>query len=184
MMTVGNELWIKSPIVLLLALFPVSFLLFLGKPWLWGIVPIGLLSLYQYFRLRRNFKNEMNPKVQLKGQNQEGHLSIEIKQLLFLTSKENYTAIYFLDNGQLNQSLLKGGINHFENQLLGTSIQRCHFSYLVNLSQIRFIGGDADRLKLYLRHIDEPIPVSEKYRKNISLSLKSNSKELAPKTFN
>ena len=174
-MTVGNELRIKSPFALLMALFPVAILLFLGKPWLLGVIPLGFLSLYEYVQFKRKSKRNSSSLVHFTAQDQSERLSIDLEQLLFLTSKDKSTCIYYLSKEHVEQKLLRGSLKHFEAQLAGIPVQRCHLSYLVNLTQVRFVGGHADGLKLYLRNVDDPIPVSNKYRSDISSSLQALS---------
>jgi DNA-binding LytR/AlgR family response regulator len=175
MMTVGNELRIKSPFALLVALFPVSILLFLGKPWLLGVIPLGFLSLYGYVQLKRKSKRYSCSLIHFTTQDQSEHLSMDLEHLLFLTSKDKSTCIYYLNKGHVDQKVLRGSLKYFEAQLESFPVQRCHLSYLVNLNQVRFIGGHADGLKLYLRNVDDPIPVSNKYRSAISSSLQTLS---------
>lgn len=173
MTTAGNELGIKSPFALFMALFPVSILLFLGKPWLLGVIPLGLLSLYGYVQLKRKSKRYSSSLIHFTAQDQLEALSIDLDHLLFLTSQDKFTCIYYLNKGHVDQKLLRGSLKFFEAQLESFPVQRCHLSYLVNLSQVRFVGGHADGLKLYLRNVDDPIPVSNKYRSDISTALQA-----------
>ncbi|WP_373551475.1 LytR/AlgR family response regulator transcription factor [Haliscomenobacter sp.] len=179
MMTVGNELKIKSPFVLLMALFPVSILLFLGKPWLLGVIPLGFLSLYEYVQLKRKSRRHSNSLIHFTAQDQLERLSIDLEQLLFLSTKDKFTCIHYLNKGQVEQKLLRGSLKHFEAQLEDIPVQRCHLSYIVNLTHVRFIGGNAEGLKLYLRNVDDPIPVSNKYRSAISSSLQTLSERVS-----
>lgn len=156
-----------------MALFPVSILLFLGKPWLLGVIPLGLLSLYGYVQLKRKSKRYSSSLIHFTAQDQLEALSIDLDHLLFLTSQDKFTCIYYLNKGHVDQKLLRGSLKFFEAQLESFPVQRCHLSYLVNLSQVRFVGGHADGLKLYLRNVDDPIPVSNKYRSDISTALQA-----------
>ena len=158
-----------------MALFPISILLFLGKPWLLGVIPLGFLSLYKYIQLKRKSRRTYNSVIHFTAQDQLERLSIDLEHLLFLTSKDKSTCIYYLNKGHVEQKLLRGSLKYFEAQLENSPVQRCHISYLVNLTQVRFVGGHADGLKLYLRNVDDPIPVSNKYRSAISSSLQAMS---------
>ena len=179
MTTAGNELGIKSPFALFMALFPVSILLFLGKPWLLGVIPLGFLSLYRYVQLKRKSRRYSNSLVRFTTPDQLEDLCIDLGDLLFLTSQDKFTCIHYLNKGQLDQKLIRGSLKYFEAQLENFPVQRCHVSYLVNLTQVKFVGGYADGLKLYLRNVDDPIPVSNKYRSVISSSLQTLSERVS-----
>lgn len=169
-MTVGNELRIKSPLVLLMALFPISVLLFLGKPFLFGFVPLGFFSLYQYLQVRKK-KRHQSLLLCLEAQDQKEKFEIELNKLLFIELADNGTQVYYLNKNQVHKQVLRGSLKHFETQLKNTPIQRCHPAYLINLSQLSFVDGNNEGIKLYLRQYDEAIPVSKKYRDAISSAL-------------
>lgn len=179
-MTVGNELRIKSPLVLLMALFPFSVLLFLGKPLLLGFVPIGFFSLYKYIQVRQK---KRNPSVWLclEAQDQKEKFEVELHNLLFIELADEGTSVYYLEKKQVHKRALRGSLKHFETQLKDSSIQRCHPAYLVNLSQISFVDGNSEGIRLYLRQYDEPIPVSKKYRDAITHTLLALNEQVLEK---
>lgn len=153
----------------------------LKKTFLLGITPFAFISWYQHFQFKKRQKRYEESLVCLNAQDQDDWLKIELSHLLFLEVSDNYTTIYYLLNGQLQRKLLRGSLKHFENQLQQTAVQRCHHSYMVNLDQVRFVGGNTRGLKLYLRHYDEAIPVSRKYSSDISSALQIMNKEVLEK---
>lgn len=155
-----------------MALFPVSVLLFLGKPLLLGFVPLGFFSVYKYVQVRQKKRNQ-SVWLCLEGQDQKEKFNIELNKLLFMELADNGILLYHLDKNQLHKRPLLGSLKHFETQLKDTPVQRCHPAYMVNLSQISFIGGNTEGIKLYLRQYDEPIPVSKKYRNTITHTLQA-----------
>lgn len=179
-MTVGNELWIKSPLVLLMALFPISVLLFLGKPLLLGFVPLGIFSLYRYMLVKQK-KRHRPLLISLEAQDQKEKFEIELNNLLLITLIDNDTWVYYLNNHHLYKKSLHGSLKYFESQLKNTPVRRCHAAYLINLSQISFVDGNTEGIKIYLRQYDEAVPVSKKYKGTISSALQALNDQVLEK---
>ena len=94
--------------------------------------------------------------------------SVKIARLLYLEASENYITIYYLNKGVISKYLLRATMKRMEENLTGTSILRCHRSYMVNFEKVKVIRKDKDGLKLQLDHpeiID--IPISKTYSDNV-----------------
>jgi len=90
--------------------------------------------------------------------------SVKKENLLYLEASENYITICYLNKGKVSKYLLRATMKKMEENLSGTSILRCHRSYMVNFEKVKVIRRDKDGLKLDL---DDPevmdIPLSKTY---------------------
>jgi len=167
-------------------LFPVyhfpafSYVEALEKTILVGIIPIGFATMIKYFQLKKQLTYQHDSLIHLQAKGANDWLKIELEQLLFIESSDNYVCVYYLENGQRQRQLLRGSLKHMAEQLQDFPVQRCHHSFIVNLTAVRYADGNARGMKLYLRQWEEPVPVSRKYVRSISESLASLS---APAEF-
>ncbi len=102
----------------------------------------------------------------LNSQNQKDQLQLSLRQILYLEAQQNYVEVcyYEKERQQVQRKLLRNTLSQLEKQLLETNVIRCHRSFLVNLSRIEKVTGNAQGLKLKLEHLpDQIIPVSRKY---------------------
>ena len=150
----------------------------LEKTALLGLMPLGLIVWYQHVQTKKKLKQYEDSLICLRAQDQDDWFKIEFHHLLFLEVADNYTCVYYVVKDAPQRKLLRGSLKHFEEQLKDLPVLRCHQSYIVNLTQVRFVGGNNRGLKLHLRHHDEAIPVSRKYSNDISSTLhKLNTQE-------
>ena len=95
-------------------------------------------------------------------------LSVKKDSLLYLEASENYITICYLNKGKVSKYLLRATMKKMEENLAGTSILRCHRSYMVNFEKVKVIRKDKDGLKLELDNPDVmDIPLSKTYVDNV-----------------
>jgi DNA-binding LytR/AlgR family response regulator len=94
------------------------------------------------------------------------------KQLLFIESADNYSAFYVFANGQLKKQLLRGSLKKMEEQIQHPSLYRCHRTYIVNLSKVISVSGNAQGYKLQLEGTELSVPVSRNLGKELKGKLK------------
>ena len=96
--------------------------------------------------------------------NKKNKLEVELENLLFVEAMQNYVSIDFLKEKKVEKEILRTTLSNVSQQLKDTVIIRCHRSYLVNPNQIQNVEGNAQGLKLTLRHLNNQfIPVSRKF---------------------
>lgn len=106
---------------------------------------------------------EAPAQISLSAQNGEV-LEIDLEQLCFIEAQQNYVAVYYEEGGQLQRRLLRSTLSGVEEQLPHPMIIRCHRSFLVHLTRIEKVEGNAQGLRLFLRAVaDQYVPVSRKY---------------------
>ncbi|MBR3826282.1 MAG: LytTR family transcriptional regulator DNA-binding domain-containing protein [Alistipes sp.] len=102
--------------------------------------------------------------VSLYDNNNTLRLTINIDSLYYLESEDNYVKVHYKHNDKITSYMLRCRTSTIEKSLEGTTMVRCHRSYIVNISKIRFLGEE-HRMH-YLSLDDESIrhiPVSKTY---------------------
>ena len=114
-------------------------------------------------------------------------LTIDIKALYFLESEDNYIKVHYKHNDKMLSYLLRCKTSSVEKSLEGSPMVRCHRSYIVNTSKIRFMGEEH---RMHFLTLDDDsikrIPVSKSYYASLLASLNAIGKrgdavEAAPK---
>lgn len=146
-----------------------------------GIFPVAALVFLDYLRLFRKHarkadqlahqlsrKNEQNnSKLLLVSENNDEKLQLAPEELLFITNADNYVAVHYRINGAVKQTLLRATLKKIDRQLDHPQVLRCHRSYIVNLTQLVNITGNASGYLLTLRGSDSEIPVSKTYASEV-----------------
>jgi hypothetical protein len=101
------------------------------------------------------------PKLTLRGENQKEELQLFPQDLFFVASADNYVKVQYRDGSKPQSVILRSSLKRLEEQLAGyPEFFRCHRMYLVNLSLVTTVSGNAQGLKLHLSALEEAIPVS------------------------
>jgi len=91
---------------------------------------------------------------------QLGDVSYSSDDILYIEAMQNYAIINSIT---CSKQTLRSTLTKLADELLVYNIIRCHLSYLVNISAIESVSGNAQGLKLHLKKSNEIIPVSRKY---------------------
>jgi hypothetical protein len=107
---------------------------------------------------------EANSLVVLIGDNQEDQLKIPVTDLLAIQSADNYIKIYHVSGQQPQTTVFRNTLKKAEEQLTGfPHFFKCHRSYVINLSKVTNINGNAQGYKLTLLGMQEQVPVARNY---------------------
>lgn len=113
---------------------------------------------------KKNSTTQAIPKldpIQLIAENGTIELEIPPEKIIFLKSDGNYVDVFYKDlNDGVIKILIRNRLKNFSKQLPSTSFFRCHKSYLVNITFVSYVDGNARNLELILNDIDFRIPVS------------------------
>ncbi len=102
------------------------------------------------------------------AENNKDKLDICMDCLLYLEASDNYSAVVYLENGNLKKTLLRGSLTYMEKQTSGfENVVRCHRSYIVNILKVSSLTGNAQGYKLHFLETDIEIPVSRRFPKEI-----------------
>jgi len=140
-------------ITMSIAIFPTIAIIFYNQ---YNLLKQYLVETESINKVLQN-KENLNENVILIGEGKNEKFNLTIDDLFFIQSQGNYIEI-FLKNAEnivLRSSLIK--INH---QISSNQIYKCHRSYLVNLSHVKNVTGNAQGLRLHFEGIEESVPVS------------------------
>lgn len=184
----GTLNFIYTVIVLDLTLGIRGFLMMEAYTFRLAVFPILLYSLLYQIVLSKKIVTDVNQQIdkikvvdpqenetistrQLFSENSKESLTINVKNLLFVVSRENYVEVVYEENG-IKKSLLRNSLKNIESAFsIDQEIYKCHRSYLVNLYQVKSIVGNSQSLKLKIKHFDKLIPVSRNKIKELQQGL-------------
>ena len=96
-------------------------------------------------------------------------ISVPSDSIFYIGSQDNYVEIRYELDGKLLNYLMRCRTTRLEKQLEGTSLIRCHRSFIVNLDNVTQFKRENARAVLVLSHPDaKKIPVSKSYYKAIA----------------
>ena len=143
-------------------------------------IPYTIVALYVAYHKKKNDYNDLLRQWQSKHKEQEHKLlnlcdynnftklSVSENAILYMESQDNYVQIFYEMDGKLQSSLLRVSTQKLEEQLAGTSLVRCHRSYIVNIDRIKLFKDKHGYATIILEGYDSiHIPVSKSYYKTI-----------------
>ena len=103
-------------------------------------------------------------------------LALMPDQVLFLKSEDNYTAIYFLHDDQVQKSLIRNNLKKLEEQLVDPNLIRIHRSYMVNMDRITSVQRSKRGFELTMEKIPETsLSVSETYKRDFEKRIRNEA---------
>ena len=102
-------------------------------------------------------------------------ISVNISNLLYIESEDNYIKVHYTTQGKLRSHLVRCKIKTIEEKFSGSGrLIRCHRSYVVNPNKIKEMRKDMNNYSIILdENGTDPIPVSKKYFESLRSFLKS-----------
>ncbi len=147
-------------IVALIGLIPISF----------GVMSNYIIQLKKYNQTiivqavnATTKEEEKGITLKLIAENEKDVLELQADDLLFIESSDNYSTVVYNQAQTLQKVLLRSSLTRLENQINQPAIVRCHRSYIVNLSKVEKVTGNAQGYKLHLQLFELTIPVARKY---------------------
>lgn len=141
----------------------------------WRFLSVTVTSMIPVFSppmlyLRQKFGERIIPPAKnsiiLVGENKNEILRIEKEELLFIRAVENYIEICFIDkNKKVVSKTFRQTLSNVCEQL--PFLEKCHRSYLVNISTIKEITGNSQGAKISFIVGEKEIPLSKTYYKHI-----------------
>lgn len=102
--------------------------------------------------------------VHLYDNNDKLRLTINIDALYYLESEDNYIKVHYKHNDKITSYMLRCRTSSIEKSLEGTTMVRCHRSYIVNISKISYLGEEHRMHYITLNDKSvKHIPVSKTY---------------------
>ncbi len=102
------------------------------------------------------------------SENQNESFEILSNQLLCIKAEGNYCNIYYVDNKQVVNNLIRTSLKKLEKNFeIFSEVKRCHKSYMVNLENIEKVSGNARNYTFHMTHLPFTIPVSRSFPQQI-----------------
>ena len=121
-------------------------------------------------------QNTVPQKIIIHAENPSNDFKIEISNLIYITSANNYVDICNFNEGKVKHILLRNTLKNVETDLKAyPNFCRCHKGYIVNLSRVNKISSGVNGIKLHLAEIEKPIPVSRSLNRMVRARLKQLS---------
>ena len=139
-----------------------------------GIIPSTVVTLVNYnillrkyatsdFRVSPTLPVESATELTLIAENEKDSFTVSVADLLFVESADNYSEVVYLQTDKIQKTLLRSSLSRLEEQIKHPDILRCHRSYIVNLTQVSSISGNAQGYKLMLKSVPIIVSVSRRY---------------------
>lgn len=152
-----------------------------------GAIPSAMVIIWKESQARRKFEsgageinknlpieraessNESDGKtLEIHSQTADENLILQPADLYYIKAADNYIEVYYRSAGEVSRRILRNTLKAVEQDLEShPDLFRCHKSYLVNLSHVHHLSGNAQGYKLHLQQVDEPIPVSRQHNESI-----------------
>lgn len=166
-----------------------NFFKMLGVIIVVGIIPFFIFVITKFIISRQNHIEKFNRinkglKYKLKvynynrksndtefhivGMNKNDIFKFKEKDFYYASSDENYVHIFF-DFNNIEKLTFRISLISFIRQLVSTeNIVQCHKSYVINKTKIVNMSGSTRGYKLYLKNIENPIPIGLKFYEEIA----------------
>lgn len=146
-----------------------SFIIF--QYWIFALllIPSGILIItIRSNRIKNTYliqakpnKPLINQEIVIHAENPLNDLRIDISELFYVTSINNYIRIYYLKDTEIKNIRMRSTLKRVEDDVKEhPNFVRCHKGYIVNLRSVNKISKDFSGTKLHLNQIQETIPVS------------------------
>ncbi len=168
-----------------------SVVVFTGIVFLINLFPTSIIILGHYIYLLKkqikvtsqinrtisdkNVSENLAEEITISASNQRDNITLNLSDLLYITSADNYIDVYYLESKVLKHNLLRNTLSNIEEQIAknSQSIKRCHKSFIVNIDLVKSVSGNASGYKIEFERVELLIPISRKYKDDIFKYLNS-----------
>lgn len=159
-------------ITLLIGLFPIVFLVMFEQNRYQQKQLKEAQKLMELIQVQNDVKDSTVELIVFEAENGNPELQLHPNAIRYIKSDGNYCDIFYFLDGKLEKKLLRNRLKYFQEKLPESSFFHCHKSYIVSLSHIMQIEGNARSLELTLNQVEEKIPVSRSKNEQLKLRLK------------
>jgi DNA-binding LytR/AlgR family response regulator len=102
--------------------------------------------------------------IELSSDNESDNLTIQVSEIIFIKSADNYVEVGFRDGGEVRKRMIRNTLKNIEKQLKEfNNFVRTHRSSIVNIQYIDKLNKNFNTYWLTLIDTKETIPVSRQY---------------------
>lgn len=135
-------------------------------------VSFFVLGLWQYLNRKKLSLITSNENYKVTADNGDEY-SLNLKQLLYLSSDDNYVDVHYLEDRDRKKIVLRSSLKNIETQIVNplSPIYRCHRSYLINAERFKIAKQTSRSMTLVLKEGDDEVPVSKQFISEINTRL-------------
>ena len=112
--------------------------------------------------------------IQILDEKDEIRLSIKRENLVLIESADNYVCVYYINGDKTKKTMVRNTLARVAEHLKGTSVVRCHRSYMINLEHAKVMHRDKEGVFIELGIEGVPdVPISRTYSENVRIWLES-----------
>ena len=149
------------------------------------VAPIFILVNYIFILRKRicktvnkNIKNNQlntiqksNELITIYSKYKNGAFEIDINNLLYIQSSDNYIDIWYTNKDSVQHELVRNTLAAVEQSITHPALQRCHRSFIINKNHVKSLKRNAGRYKIIMKNANIEIPLSRKYKVDVFLSM-------------
>lgn len=158
-----------------------GFLGMIAVTFLIGIFPATGITLADYIYWLRRYQNPPQPAppttleqqqdqtqvLEFLAENERDRLAVPVADLFFIESADNYSTVFFRQDGKLRKELLRSSLSRLEGQISPDFVVRCHRSFIVNLHRVESVSGNAQGYRLHLDGFSLVVPVARRFTESV-----------------
>ncbi len=158
-----------------------EFLLVLEHTYLLSILPYSLALLItallniQKISAMEKEVDQGDLLISISDDNNRPVFSVRASDLIMLKSEDNYVNVYYLEDNEVKNVLVRRSMKSLEKQFFNSELLRVHRSFSVNMRHVNSIRKSKRKQLIRVNHIVDPIPVSEKYKGALSQYMDTHS---------
>lgn len=151
-----------------------SFMQGIGLPFVVFLAPFYIYMRSRFGVIEKQRVANETKKVTITGQNKKESLVMLPEQFVYAQSQQNYAVVFYKTADQeLDKKMLRITLAQLNDQI--PSAIQVHRSFLINPDYLKELKGNARKRFVELEWIQAPIPVSQKYYKNLKKQLSNSS---------
>jgi len=117
--------------------------------------------------------DQMDREFVLKDENEKTTLTLNVDNLLFIQSADNYIEVNYLKNEEVVNTLLRNTLKNIESVFANSPVLRCHRSFIINTKKVELARTTSSGYQICLNRVPEvTIPVSKSYISELKKYLK------------
>lgn len=151
-----------------------------GLPFTPIIVPLWLYLRSKYGVIEVPLQDKkhviVEKSITIQGESKSETLTILESDFIYAQSQQNYVEVFYLTKDEVQQKMLRSTLSNIIKQL--PNAWQVHRSYLVNLDYLTAVEGNARKRFMKISHIEDSIPISQKYYAALSKRLSNSSQDL------
>ncbi|MCK3684250.1 LytTR family DNA-binding domain-containing protein [Maribellus sp. YY47] len=115
-------------------------------------------------QLNQFTERNTNKFIELSSDNEGDNLIIQVSEIVFVKSADNYVEVGFKEGGEVRKKMIRNTLKNIENQLKEFNVfTRTHRSCIVNMQHIEKLNKNFNTYWLSLADTQETVPVSRQY---------------------